>query len=451
MPTPFIMPKMDMDQETVTINEWLKKEGETVQKGEPVVMIETDKITSEVEAPASGTLTRVKYGSNEDVPVTQVIAYILEEGETEADLPQEEKAANTEPQAEKVVKQDESTSTAEERQKPATPVAERMAKAEDIDLSKVPASGEKITKEDVEAYLGGLESVKPRVETPATPAARRIANEKGLDLSEISGSGPRDRVQAADVRSAATSPAARAKPSGKTAIPQPGETIQLAGMRKRIAERMTTSYQSTPHIYLTVEADMTEAENSRQRMNQLAEQEDSPSISMTAYLVRVVAWALKRHPYLNAGLENDEIKIWQDIHIGIATALEEGLIVPVIHDVGHQTAKEINECLRYLTRQARAGKLTRDEIQGGTFTISNLGMYGIESFTAIINPPQSAILAVGTIKRKPMVIDNTDTIAVRPMMKMTLAADHRVVDGAVAAEFMADLVKALETPELLIF
>ena len=454
MPTPFIMPKMDMDQETVTINEWLKKEGESVKKGEPVVVVETDKITSEVEAPASGTLAGIKYGDNEDVPVTQVIAFILEEGETEADLPEEEKeekAEKTEPQEEKVVKQDESTLKTEEKQKPATPVAKRMAKAEDIDLSQVPASGEKITKEDIEAYLGGMEAVQPRVETPATPAARRIADEKELDLCTISGSGPRGRVQAADVRSAAESQAPAAAGERKATLPQPGETIPLAGMRKRIADRMTTSYQSTPHIYLTVEVDMTEAENSRKRMNRLAEQEGSPSISMTAYLVRVVAWALKRHPYLNAGLEDGDINIWKNIHIGIATALEEGLIVPVIHDAGQQTAKEINECLRYLTRQARAGSLTRDEIQGGTFTISNLGMYGIESFTAIINPPQSAILAVGTIKRKPVVIDDKDTVAVRPMMKMTLAADHRVVDGAVAAEFVSDLVRALETPELLIF
>ncbi len=444
MPTPFIMPKMDMDQESVTINEWLKKEGDTVEKGEPVIVVETDKITSEVEAPASGTLAGIKYGDNQDVPVTKVIAYILSQGETKADLPAKEK---DQAPAQSPEEQVEDTETKEKSKQPAaTPVAERMAKANQIDLNQVAASGKKITKEDIEAHLDERDGVKPRVETPATPAARRLAAEANLDLSKASGSGPRGRVQAADVESLiqkqTTQPPSR---------PQADETIPMAGMRKRIADRLTTSYQTTPHIFLNVEVDMTEAENSRQRMNNLAEKEGSANISLTAYLVRVVAWALKRHPYLNASLEKDQITLWDQIHIGIATALEEGLIVPVIHDAGRQSAREINECLRYLTRKARAGELDREEIQGGTFTISNLGMFGIDSFTAIINPPQSAILAVGTINRKPVVIDDQDTIAVRPMMNLTLAADHRVVDGAVAAAFLADLVRAIETPELLIF
>jgi pyruvate dehydrogenase E2 component (dihydrolipoamide acetyltransferase) len=450
MPTPFIMPKMDMDQETVTINEWLKKEGDQVEKGEPVVVIETDKITSVVDAPAAGRLAGIKYGDDEEAPVTQVIAYILQEGETEADLPedQEEKPEKTEPTGQKPVKQDESTLTTEKpsKSKPTTPVAARMAEAEEIDLSQVPSTGEKITKEDLEAYLDGLDGVKPRVKTSATPAARRIAEEKGIALNKVEGSGPRGRVQAADVR--AYSPAGTTEGSVQ---PIPGQTIQLKGMRKRIAQRMTKSYQSAPHIYLTVTVDMTEAENSRERMNKLAEEQGGVKISLTAYLVRVVAWALKRHPYLNAGLEREEIQLWKDLHIGIATALEDGLIVPVIHHAGDKSAREINECLRQLTRKARSGDLEREEIQGGTFTISNLGMFGIESFTAIINPPQSAILAVGAIKRQPIVVDDQDTLAVRPMMKLTLAADHRVVDGAVAAQFLADLVRALETPELLIY
>ncbi len=234
-------------------------------------------------------------------------------------------------------------------------------------------------------------------------------------------------------------------------MPAAGETLELSTMRKRIADRMTASYQATPHIYLTVEVDMGEAEASRMRMNELAAKDGTPDISLTAYLLRMVSWSLKRHPYLNASLQDDEIKFWDEINIGVATALENGLIVPVIHHADQQTAKELNECLRNLTRRARSGELTREEVQGGTFTISNLGMYGIQSFTAIINPPQSAILAVGTITRRPVVIDEDDTIAVRPMMMLTLAADHRIVDGAVAAKFLSDLVKALETPELLLF
>ncbi len=437
MPTPFIMPKMDMDQESVTINEWLKKEGDPVKKGEPLVVIETDKITSEVEAPATGRLAGIIYRENVDVPVSEVVAYILGEDETESDLPE-----RTEPETDTRVNQedkDKEEKSTLKTEKTATAVAQRMAEAEGINLQDIPASGEKITKEDVEKYLGGLEGVEPRVQTPATPAARRIGHEKNLDLTRVEGSGPRSRVQAADVQSV----------SGQT--PGLGETLALSNMRKRIAERLTTSYQTTPHIYLTTEVDMREAEASRKRMNELANQDSTPAISMTAFITRIVAWSLKRHPYLNASFQNNEIRFWEEINIGIATALDDGLIVPVIRNADQMTAKEINNTLRDLTRRARSGDLSLDEIQNGTFTISNLGMYGIQSFTAIINPPQSAILAVGTLTRRPVVVDDADTLEIRPMIMLTLGADHRIVDGAVAAEFLADIVKALETPELLLF
>lgn len=444
MPKPFIMPKMDMDQEQVTINEWLKKEGEFVEKGEPVVVIETDKITSEVEAPASGKLARILYQENQTAPVTKVVAYILEEGETEADLPQEDGPEVKEPS-----KIEEDLSTTPETKKSATPVAQRMAEAEGVDLDKVQTAGEKITKEDIQSYLQDQHKVKPRVETPATPAARRLAAEEKVDLNKVHGSGPRGRVQSADVSAFATQQAPQPISLGKEESAT--EVLELSNMRKRIAERLTSSYQTTPHIFLTVEVDMSHSEESRKRLNALAVKRDLPEISLTAYLVRVAAWCLKRHPYLNASYQEDHINFWEDINIGIATALEEGLIVPVIHQADQMTTTEINSRMRSLTQRARSGELTREEIQGGTFTISNLGMYGIHSFTAIINPPQSAILAVGTLTRRPIVIDKQDTIEVRPMMMLTLSADHRIVDGAVAANFLADLVNALETPELLIF
>jgi pyruvate dehydrogenase E2 component (dihydrolipoamide acetyltransferase) len=443
MPTPFIMPKMDMDQETVVINEWLKNEGDQVEKGEPVIVIETDKITSEVEAPASGRLAGVLYGDNEEVPVTQVIGYILGKDETEADLP--EQPGKTEPVVEESVAQAEPAVKPEKAQKSATPVAKRMAEAENVDLEQVPSAGEKITKEDIESYLESLETVEPRVDTPATPAARRLALESKVSLDQIEGTGPRGRVQADDVTAFVAHTSERQ--ISQKPISSAGETLPLSRIRKRIADRMTVSYQTTPHIYLTVEVDMHEAEQSRKRMNQLSEE---PIISMTAYLVRIVAWALKRHPFLNAGFEDDQIKIWEDVNIGIATAIDEGLIVPVIHNADQKSIREISQRLRYLTEQARAGALTRAEIQDGTFTISNLGMYGIQNFTAIINPPQSAILAVGGIQRKPVVVDDMDTIQVRPMMMMTLGADHRVIDGAVAAAFLVELAGALETPEVLL-
>jgi pyruvate dehydrogenase E2 component (dihydrolipoamide acetyltransferase) len=172
---------------------------------------------------------------------------------------------------------------------------------------------------------------------------------------------------------------------------------------------------------------------------------------MTSYLIKVVAWALKRHPYLNSKLGDNNIVLLKDINIGVATAVDDGLIVPVIHEANLLSIQDINERLRYLSKQAREGSLEAGEVSGGTFTISNLGMYGIHSFTAIINPPQSAILAVGGLVRKPVVIDEQDTIEVRPMMTLTLGADHRIVDGAVAAMFLSDLVMGLESPEIMLY
>ena len=447
MPTPFIMPKMDMDQESVFIVEWLKEEGEHVEKGEPVIVIETDKITSEVEAPATGILGGVLYGENVEAPVTEVIAYILQEGETEADLPE----TVVEAEEEKTVEEKElgSVQPGEPPSKSATPLAARMAKEKDLDLSKIPFTGEKITKDDIEAYLMKEDHVEPRVKIPATPAARRLASESGIALEKVEGTGPRGRVQAENVVDFITEQERTAKQVG--VVPVPGETTPLSNIRKRIGDRLQASYQETPHIYLTVEVDMHEAEASRKRMNSLAVEEGAEPISVTAYLIRVLAWVLKRHPMLNSSLAEDGIKLYEDINVGVATAIDEGLIVPVIHKAEDKSIREINQRLRYLTKKAREGALTREEVQDGTFTISNLGMYGIQSFTAIINPPQTAILAVGTLKRKPVVVDQEDTIAVRPMMMMTLGVDHRVIDGAVAAEFLAALVKALEVPEVMLF
>ena len=435
MPTPFIMPKMDMDQETVKIIEWLKNEGDAVEKGDPVIEIETDKITSEIEAPASGTLAGILYEENDDVPVTQVIAYILANGETEKDLPEQTKLQE---EARVITKEDSSLKT-ENIAVQATPISTRIADSKGVDLNNVPHDGKKITKEDIETYVKQQDAAQSRVSVPATPSARRIANELDLDLTKVHGSGPRGRVQISDVR------------NFQSSKPVPVGFQPINSMRRKIADRLTTSYQSTPHIYLTVEVDMSEAEASRKRMNALAAHDGASEISLTAYLLRMVAWSLKRNPHLNTSYRENEVAFWDQINIGVATALEDGLIVPVIHNADTLAIREINECLRNLTRKARTGELVLDEIQGGTFTVSNLGMYGIQSFTAIINPPQSANLAVGTIARRPVVIDNDDTISVRPMMLLTLAADHRVIDGAVAAAFLADLVKALETPELTLF
>jgi pyruvate dehydrogenase E2 component (dihydrolipoamide acetyltransferase) len=369
--------------------------------------------------------------------VTKVVAYILKEGESLDSVPSPAKGAEPVAQASSPVS--ERTEAAESAVR-ATPLAKKVSADLGVPLDQVTPSGSKVTRKDVEAFADGRkDEVIPRVSVPATPAARSLAAQRGVSLEEVVGSGPRGRVQAKDVPT-------------ETSIPETTvTTIPLVGKRKRIAERLTASYQSTPHIYLTVEVDMTAAENARKRINRIARKDEQPTVSMTAFLAKIVAWALSRNPKLNASLQTDRIELLEDINVGIATAIDDGLIVPVIHGTDKLPLREISERLSYLTKQARDGALTAAEVSGGTFTISNLGMYGISSFTAIINPPQSAILAVGGLVRKPVVIDENDTVAVRPMMNLTLGADHRVVDGADAALFMVDLVKAMESPEFILY
>lgn len=444
MPIPFIMPKMDMDQEFVTITSWLKNEGDRIEKGESVIEIETDKIASEIEAPESGILAKILYHENEEAPVTKVVAYILKEGESLDDLEKEAAPAS------KPVEEVKAQTEVHKAPLSATPLAEKVAANLKVDIEQVPASGNKITRKDVESYAEESKQAQvSRVQTAATPAARRLSEELGLSLDSLSGSGPRQRVQASDVLSAQKEISSVSKQAVQKQLA--GTSVPFVGKRKRIAERLTASYQSTPHIFLTVEVDMSKAEESRHKLNDLAANNGQANVSMTAYLTKVVAWALSRHPYLNATLKDDGIHLLEDINIGIATALDDGLIVPVVRSANYLPISQINEQVRYLSSQARNGNLTAEEVSDGTFTISNLGMFGIQSFTAIINPPQSAILAVGGLVRKPVVINDEDDLEVRPMMSMTLGADHRIVDGAVAAKFLADLVRALEAPELLLY
>ncbi len=417
MPIPFIMPKMDMDQESVTIIEWLKKEGDHIEKGEPVIVVETDKITSEIEAPATGKLAGLLYHENEIAPVTKVVAYVLKEGETDADLPSEDKSEEQIEEPSVASQESTSSSTLDE------------------------------AKQELNVVSEEPEEITPRVETPATPLARRIAKEASVNLNLIKGTGPRNRVQAEDVKAYISQKDKTPAPIGRKDLA--GQTIDISIMRQRIAERLTSSYQTTPHIYQTVEVDMSHLEANRKMMNEMAVKEGLPKISLTAYLVRIVAWCLKHHPYLNSSLEENKITFWKEINIGIATALENGLIVPVLHNADQMMVNELNKRIKYLAQRAHDGELTLQEIQGGTFTISNMGMYGIHSFTSIINPPQSAILSIGAIKRRPVVVDDEDSINVRPIMMLTLAADHRIVDGVVAANFLAELVEKLENPEIL--
>lgn len=442
MPTPFIMPKFDMDQEQATIVEWLKSEGDQVELDESVLTVETDKVAIEVPSPASGKLTKIRFNPGDVVPVTTVIAYILTEGETEDDLPKEAAISRTESAT---LDQDElAVSEAKlEKAVSATPLASRMAQSLGVDLKEIPSTKDRVTKEDVEVYVRSKGPADGRVKTPATPAARRLAHELGVDLALVSGSGPNGRVQEDDVM------AFRPSPVSQESLAT--EMIPMVGIRKTIAERMQTSFQEAPHISLSVEVDVSQLEKVRHRMNEIAAQREEQRVSLTALLVKISAWALIRNPYLNATLAEENIHLLSERNIGVATAIEDGLIVPVIRNADDKSVREINSDIKDLSQRAREGTLTLNEVKGGTFTISNLGMFGINQFRAIINPPESAILAVGNVVRKPVVINDQDEVAVRPIMVMTLSADHRVIDGVTAARFLSDLVQAMETPDLLLY
>jgi pyruvate dehydrogenase E2 component (dihydrolipoyllysine-residue acetyltransferase) len=430
-----IMPKYEMSQEIGTIVEWMKKDGDKVEKGETILAVETDKLTMDVECPATGIIAGIRGEPGEEIPVTEIIGYVLEPGE---ELPTAK--------APEVVEAKEAVPAEKSKTAEATPVAKRLAKEAGLDIAEISGSGVdgKVTKTDVENAVA-RQAAPPAEETGkvrATPAARRIAREHEINLGSVSGSGPRDRVQAADVMSAAAFP---------VSVPQQvAESIPFSGMRKKIAERMTVSYQTAPHVYMTIKADMSIFQDFRGRLNERADKTGAAHISATSLLVKAVSWALLRNPILNSVLTEDSIEMQPETNIGVAVALDDGLIVPVVRNVEQLGLAEIAETVNDIVGRARKDELVPSEVLGGTFTISNLGAFGIEQFTAIINPGQTAILAVGAIQEE-VVPDGEDGIAVVPMMRMTLGLDHRIADGASGARFMADLRDALQEPELMLW
>lgn len=467
-----IMPKFGFTQETAEIVRWLKKEGDAVEAGDPIAEVTTDKVNMEVEAPASGILADLRYKEGDVVPVTEVICTILAPGEALPAQPVPDTAAQMPAAKGETVTTGGGASVETPAAVKATPLAERIAREAGLALDQIQGSGPggRITRSDVEAALSRQPSGKVR----AVPAARRLAREAGADLAEIPGTGPGGRVQSVDVqRYLASRPAAavaqpaepsqppaiqpsKAVPAAAAPLPaatQPGvQVLPLAGMRRTIAQRLQKSAQEAPHINLEIRVDVTRAEALRSRANQ-QRGEGHPKVSLTAVLAKAVSWALKRNPYLNAWLQSgpqgDQIVLIQQVNLGIAVALPEGLIVPVIRQVEEKGLLQLAQEMEDLTERARQNRLRPEEVMDGTFSISNLGMFGVERFTAIINPPQVAILAVGAV-RKEVIADENDQVVIRPMMTLTLCADHRVVDGAVAAAFLRDLKTVLEDPQLMV-
>jgi pyruvate dehydrogenase E2 component (dihydrolipoamide acetyltransferase) len=439
MVTEMIMPKVDMDQETGTVVEWIKTNGQKVEQGEIILVIETDKIAIDVEAPGTGTLDGISAHPGDEIPIGTVIAYILEEGEELPERPTEVLPSKevSHPKAEAPPQPTPPTVSA-------TPVAQKMAQDHGLDLRSIPTTGAKITKSDVERFLK-TEAPSPPGEVIASPAARRKARIAGINLDLVKGTGPGGRIQGYDVEGYLSSQPAVGFPGAS--MVSAGESIPLIGMRRTIAERLMTSYQNIPHIQFTTRVEMTNFIHTRNDYNELGLKRGDEKVSVTALLVKLVAMVLADHRMLNSSFGDDKILLHQDINIGIAVALDEGLIVPVLKNADQKGISQIARESTDLVSRARNGNLTTSDVKDATFTISNLGPFCVEQFTAIINPPEAGILAVGATTSEVVALPD-GAIAVRPVMRLTLSADHRIVDGAVAARFINDLKVTLENPVL---
>ena len=439
MATEIVLPQWSMGMADGTIVRWLKHEGDAVTEGEPLVEVEAAKVTSEVEAEVAGVLARILVAEGETVPVRTPLCLIGTTDEVKAN-------------AEALTAPVESATVASTPVQPVastqpgvqvTPVARRMAKEHGIDLSQVRGSGPggRIVTEDVQRAIDEAARSAPATGASATaqviPAARRLAKEHGIDLSQVRGSGPAGRITVEDVQrviAAAAQPTASVPPASPTAE----QVIALTGMRAAIARRMHQSLQTSAQVTLSTEVDVSALVQLREELKQQF------ALTYTDLVVKAVAHALKGHPRLNAWIEGEQIRLVQAIHIGVAVALDEGLIVPVVRDADRRSLREIAQETQRLALCAREGTLTREEVMGSTFSVTNLGMYGIDAFTPIINPPESAILGVGRINEKLVRVPRGAEW--RHVMTLSLTFDHRAVDGAPAAAFLQTVGKHLENP-----
>ena len=407
-----VMPQMGADMTEGTVVRWLKNEGEPVERGEIIAEIETDKANVEIEAFESGVFRKVLVGEGETVSVGTVIAVIAS---TEEDVSQYEAAAAKPAEAKAA------------EAKPPAPEAKPAA-------VKAPAA-------PAPAYPAGRRT-NGRVR--ASPVARKLAQEKGIDLTQLRGTGPDGRIVRRDVEAALErGPAA---PVAAPAAAGPAQVVPMSRIRQTIARRMSQSKREAPHYYLTLDIDMTEAERLRRQLNEAVD--GYPHVSVNDLIVKASAIALGRHRIFNTWFVDGEVRQHQAINVCIAIALEEGLIAPAILDCQSKTLAQIAEGSRSLAERARSGALKAEEYSGGTFTISNLGMYDIESLIAIIQPPQTAILGVGSVRETPVARDGQ--VAVAQLMKAALSADHRVTDGTQGAQFLNEIRRLLENPAALL-
>lgn len=404
MATTVVMPQMGFDMQEGTLVRWLKQEGEEVKRGEPIAEIETDKAVVEMEAYASGVVLKTVVPEGATVPVGQTIAFIGEAGEA---IPEGEPAAKAAvPEA--AAAQPEAVSKAEE------------AKA----------------------------SPPQRVEVKASPLARRLAEEKGIDLTKVTGTGPGGRITKDDVLAYETRvPEAVSAAVPREEAPTPpggpdGELVPLSRMRQAIARRTAQSKREVPHFYVTADVDMTLAMTLRGQLNDALNGE--ARVSVNDLIVKACALALVKFPTFNASFEGDHLRMNSGINVGVAVAVEQGLLVVSLGDCRDKSVVDISRTSKEVVERAQSGVMREEDYTGSTFSISNMGMFDVDSFSAIIYPPQAAVIAVGTVRKQPVVRDDQITIA--QVMKATLSTDHRVADGAQAAQFLVEIKRVLENP-----
>ncbi len=414
-----IMPKTGMAMKEGTIISWLMKEGDMVEKGDIVAEIETDKAAMELESDAEGTILKILYEEGSTVNVTEPIAWVGSPGEA---VPETESSSQIEasPQSSKedAPREESAGAVFQEGKVAATPAARRTAREQGIDLGSVTPSGSQgeIKQQDVLDAAG----------SPATPLAKRMAADRGLDLSEVSGSGHRGKVFSTDLP---PRPAA-----GEDTV------VPLTTVQRLTGERMVLSSSTIPMVTEHAEADVTRLLALKDEVSEVL----GERITINDIVLAAAARALKLYPRMNARLQKDSVLLLGQVNLGFAAAVDKGLVVPVIHEADRYSLAELSRRSRELISKARAGRLTQDELSGGTFTVTNVGMYGITSFTPIINPPEAGILGICAVRSLPRYID--DTLEQRKIMGLSLTFDHRIMDGAQAAAFMKLFVSMLESP-----
>jgi pyruvate dehydrogenase E2 component (dihydrolipoamide acetyltransferase) len=467
-----ILPKLGQTVEEGRIVEWLKEEGDEIQRGDVLFTVETDKAVLDVESKRKGYLRRILVPEGELLPVLTVVGIITRTVDEEYELPEgtaeaEDAEAPAEVETEEA-EADEDLTEAERAARVgrifASPRARKYAREHGVDISGVTGTGPngRIVEQDVIDFLASA----PK----ASPVAERVAEQLGVNLRAIDGTGPRGRIVKADVLAAAEAEEEAAAPAPEpqveTPVPTPqaeeaaavaapeipapaaGERVPLTGVRGVIAERMHASHTTTAPVTLTMEVDATDFVAARERLKANLADELGFNIGYNDLLIKVAARALRRFPYVNARLVDDEIVHLDEVNIGLAIDTERGLLVPNVPDADQKSLIEVARTVRNLVDRARKATLTPDEFTGGTFTITNLGMYEVDAFTPIINAPETAILGVGRIKAVPAVVDNEVTI--RQRMWLSLTFDHRLVDGAPAARFLQYIKRLIEEPYLLI-